>query len=256
MRPVERIHHRLAPLRKSLLEHGVYRRIDSLRSLQTFMQYHVYAVWDFMSLLKALQQRLCNTHVPWLPPQDPQSCRLINEIVLAEESDEDGTEGFASHFDLYYRAMQTCGARTAEIDKFFEQLRAGQNVRQALAIAEVPSPIQNFVLQTFAGIERNDVCAIASAFTFGREDLLPDVFQQIVEQISLDSPHDLSQFKYYLHRHIDLDGDQHGPMAARLIESLCGNSEEKWQIAEDAAVQALESRLSLWNGIEEAIVRD
>ena len=100
MKPLHNIHARLAPLRKTLFEHPIYARIDCVDALHIFMQHHVFAVWDFMSLLKTLQQRLSYTHVPWLPPMDRQGCRLVNEIVLAEESDQDGRGGFASHFEL------------------------------------------------------------------------------------------------------------------------------------------------------------
>jgi Protein of unknown function (DUF3050) len=66
----------------------------------------------------------------------------------------------------------------------------------------------------------------------------------------MDGGGDLSYFKYYLERHIEVDGDQHGPMAERLIEFLCGENESNWQVAEDAAERALESRLRLWGSVE------
>ncbi len=255
MKPLHKIQTRLAPLRKSLLEHPIYSRIDDLESLRIFMQYHVFAVWDFMSLLKTLQQRLSHTQVPWLPPVNRQGCRFVNEIVLAEESDEDGEGGYASHFDLYHQAMQRCGADTAVIEQFLDELRTGLSVQQALINAGTPNAVRDFVLQTFDVIDAGDVCAIASTFTFGREDLLPDIFRQIVDKLSTDTGGDLSVFKYYLQRHIDLDGEQHGPMAERLIGFLCGNSETKWQIAEDAALKALESRRRLWDSVEKSLAR-
>jgi hypothetical protein len=217
------------------------------------MQHHVFAVWDFMSLLKTLQQRLCHTQVPWLPPANRQGCRLVNEIVLAEESDEDGEGGYASHFDLYHQAMQRCGADTAVIDQFLDELQTGLGVQQALINAGAPNAVRDFVLQTFDVIDAGDLCAIASTFTFGREDLLPDIFRQIVDKLGADAG-DLNLFKYYLQRHIDLDGEQHGPMAERLIGFLCGDNDTKWQIAENAAVRALESRLRLWDRVEDALV--
>lgn len=255
MKPLQKIQTRLAPLRKSLLEHPIYARIDRMESLHIFMGHHIFAVWDFMSLLKALQRQLCYTQVPWLPPINRQGCRLINEIVLAEESDEDGEGSYASHFDLYHQAMLRCGADTAVIDQFLNELRTGLSVQQALVNAGAPNAVRNFVLQTFDVIDAGDLCAIASTFTFGREDLLPDVFRQIVDKLSVDAASDLNFFKYYLKRHIDLDGEQHGPMAERLIDFLCGDSDTKWQAAEDAALSALESRLRLWDGIEDSLVR-
>jgi hypothetical protein len=250
MNTIDTIHDRLAPLRRSLLEHPIYAHVECVEGLRIFMENHIFAVWDFMSLLKKLQQRLCDAHVPWLPPANRQACRLVNEIVLAEESDEDSEGGYASHFDLYHKAMQKCGADTSVIDQFLNELRTGSSVQQALKNAGAPNAVRDFVLQTFDVIEASDLCAIASTFTFGREDLLPEVFGQIVNHLSAGPSCDLKFFKYYLQRHIDLDGQQHGPMAESLVEHLCEGNETKWRVAEDAALRALESRLRLWDSVQ------
>lgn len=253
MNPIPKIEARLAPFRDELLNHRVYGEIDRLDAIRIFMEHHVFAVWDFMSLLKTLQQRICCTEVPWLPPANAQAARFINEIVLAEESDGDSQIGYASHFDLYHRSMTGCGASTAGIDSFLAELRRGVPVQTALAATEIPAASRQFVQHTFSVIESGNLCAIASAFTFGREDLLPDVFQCIVDQLNGEVGGQLEDFKYYLARHIDLDGDQHGPMAARLVESLCRSDETQWQVAEEAAVNCLIARRKLWDGIDEAI---
>jgi hypothetical protein len=90
---LQHIHERLQPLKAALLNHSIYQEIDRSDSLRLFMEHHVFAVWDFMSLLKALQCRLCCVEVPWLPAADSLSSRLVNEIVLAEESDAMGWAG-------------------------------------------------------------------------------------------------------------------------------------------------------------------
>lgn len=249
----QRIQERIAPLRAALLAHPIYTQINSLPALQIFMQHHVFAVWDFMSLLKALQRQICCVEVPWLPPADTATARFINEIVLGEETDEDGAGGHASHFDLYHRAMRGCGAETRSIDLFLTQLRRGSSVNGALHAAEVPPSVQQFVQQTFAIISSSDLTAIAASFTFGREDLLPDVFQRIVDELNLATSGGLQQFQYYLARHIELDGDQHGPMSIRLTTSLCGDDERNWIAAEAVAVSSLESRLAMWDGMLAAI---
>jgi hypothetical protein len=243
----------IGPLRQSLLAHPLYNDIRSPQALRTFMQHHVFAVWDFMSLLKVMQQRLCCVSVPWIPGAAASEARFVNEIVLGEETDDDGHGGHASHFELYHQAMTAFGAETSTIDCFLDVLQEGRTVHQGLQSARAPSAVQHFVNHTFSEIERGDICRIASAFTFGREDLLPDVFQKIVNELNDEADGSLEGFKYYLRRHIELDGDQHGPMAARLMSSLCGSDASKWHDAEGAAVAALQARLALWDGIHEAV---
>jgi hypothetical protein len=206
-----------------------------------------------MSLLKALQRRLCCVEVPWLPAADPISSRLVNEIVLAEESDGDGRSGFASHFELYHRAMVRCGANTAPIDGFLAELRQGKPVSVALESPEIPECARRFVQLTFNIIDSGNLCAIASAFTFGREDLLPVVFQRIVDELNVQAGGGLEDFKYYLERHIGLDGDEHGPMANQLLESLCKSEQSRWLLAEQTAVACLEARRELWDGIYDVV---
>jgi hypothetical protein len=246
---LERLRGRLRPLRNALLDHAVYREIKGLGALRLFMEHHVFAVWDFMSLLKALQARLCCVSVPWLPAPDAQATRFLNEIVLAEESDEDGQGGFLSHFGLYLRAMTRCGADTTAIDRVLEELRKGSPVPAALAAVGVPGCVERFVCRTFGLIERGGLWSLASAFTFGREDLLPALFQRLVDELDVEAGGGLEDFRYYLRRHIGLDGGEHGPMAVRLVASLCGSDEARWQEAEEAAVTALEARRDLWDGV-------
>ena len=179
--------------------------------------------------------------------------RLINEITTAEETDEDGRGGYASHFELYRRAMAACGADTRLIDDFLQRLAAGDEVRTALARAELPPAVRRFVGLTFDTIEQGDVCQIAAAFTFGREDLLPDVFQKIVDELNVQAGGELQEFQYYLLRHVELDGGEHGPMAERLVNSLCGNDAARWQAATDSALTALHARLEFWDAIHRAI---
>ena len=240
-----RIHARLEPLRTKLLQHSIYSRLDGIDALRIFMAHHIFAVWDFMSLLKELQRQLCVVDVPWLPSSNSLGCRLVNEIVLGEESDENSRGGYASHFELYHRAMQRCGADTSSMDGFLDQLRHGDSLSTALQTENVPNAARRFVKHTFAVIETGDLCTIAATFLFGREDLLPDLFQQIVNKLNAHIGGELDEFQYYLHRHIELDHDQHGPLAKSLITAICGTDDSKWQVAENAAIEALQERVAL-----------
>jgi Protein of unknown function (DUF3050) len=252
-RRLELLRSRLAPLRDSLLTHPVYGRIEGIDALRLFMEHHAFAVWDFMSLLKALQRRLSCVDVPWIPPLDPAACRLVNEIVLGEESDEDGQGGYSNHFDLYRRAMRQCGADLGPIDGFVDAIRGGMDLCSALEVVGVPEAVRRFVERTFEVIGGGDVCAIASAFTFGREDLLPDVFRRIVAGSAATPGGGWDVFRYYLDRHIEVDGGEHGPMAWRLMDRLCGNDPDRWQAAEEAAIRSLEARMALWDGVCERL---
>lgn len=254
MDPLQTIAERLAGHRESLLNHSVYDRMHDLNALRRFMQYHAFAVWDFMSLLKALQRRLSCVSVPWVPRANHDACRLINEIVLAEESDEDGRGGFASHFELYRSAMRECGAETTGIDQLIAALGDGQTLSQALQQPGIPAAARKFVSTTFEFIDTNNPITLTSAFTFGREDLLPAVFQRIVTALNQESGGRLSQFIYYLERHIALDGDDHGPKAYQLLRGLCGDDVSAWRLAEETAVDSLRARQELWDAI--ALVGD
>ena len=243
----------IQPLREALLAHPLYGDLKNAPALRTFMQYHVFAVWDFMSLLKALQRSLTCVAVPWIHVQKSSGGRLINEIVLGEETDSDGEGGHCSHFELYLRSMSKFGASTAQIDRVMSLLREGSSLSGALQSADVAVPIQDFVNHTFQTIDGGNICEIASAFTFGREDLLPGVFQCIVEELNQHTDGSLADFQYYLQRHIELDGDEHGPLAANLMINLCGDEPANWQAAKSAAVASLKARLHLWDGIHTAI---
>lgn len=249
----QQIENRIAEQRQALLNHNVYSLIEDIEGVRTFMQSHVFAVWDFMSLLKVLQRELCCTSIPWTPPAEPDLARMINEIVLAEESDEDEKGNFASHFDLYRSAMLQAGANTQPVDKFMNSIREGNGLADAFNSADVPDAAIKFVKQTFAVIETGHLPSIAAAFTFGREDLLPDVFTQVIAGVNASSADQLSEFTYYLDRHVSLDGDEHGPMAKKLVMSLCGENDQNWKLAEETVVACLQSRLDLWDAMSSEI---
>ena len=207
------------------------------------MESHVFAVWDFMSLLKALQQKLTCVSVPWVPTKFAASRRFVNEIVLGEESDE--FEGRpVSHFEVYLEAMQECGADTRAVAALVESARGG-----GLDLAGVPEAAAGFVAKTFAVIQTGSLAAQAAAFTFGREDVIPDMFRELVRELNRESAGELSKFVWYLERHIEVDGEDHGPLSLRMVSDLCGVDAGLWEEAASAAEAAIEARLGLWDGI-------
>lgn len=233
-----------------IVSHPVYRALNTLADATVFMEHHVFAVWDFMSLLKNLQRGLTCVDVPWVPEGPTASRRLINEIVLVEESDELG-DGYISHFELYLRGMADAGAQTGPITTFVEALRSGQRVNDALTLAAAPQPAAEFVAATWHIIESAPVYCQAAAFAFGREDLIPEMFQQVIRIDDRDDM--LVTFKDYLARHIEVDGEQHTPMAMQMLIDLCGNDGDKWAECAKTVQSAMEARYALWDGILAAI---
>jgi hypothetical protein len=232
--------------REKVLSHRVYQTLDSIDDVAIFMQSHVFAVWDFMSLLKVLQQRLTCVNVPWVPSGPTESRRLINEIVLVEESDELG-DGYISHFELYLQGMTQAGGDTAPITSFIGRLRDGWSVPDALAASGVDRGPASFVSTTWSIIDGAPVHCQAAAFAFGREDLIPEMFEQVI-QID-DREGALGMFKDYLARHIQVDAEQHTPMAMQMLIDLCGDDEVRWAECAQTVQVALEARHALWDAI-------
>ena len=243
---------RLRPLYAQLAGHRIYGSFETVEDLHVFMESHVFAVWDFMSLLKTLQRGLTGIDVPWLPSRFPMSRRLVNEIVLGEESDLYGTRPI-SHFELYVQAMRECGASTFAIDAMQARLREGADWSTALARSGAPDAAQRFVWSTFATLEGGRLHEIAAAFTFGREDLIPEMFRSFIRDLDLSDDARLSgklaTLRWYLDRHIEVDSEDHGPMALQMVSELCGDDPLKWNEAAESAETALRARIMLWDGI-------
>jgi hypothetical protein len=246
---------RLSQAQKDLRSHDIYGMIKNVDELHIFMTHHIFAVWDFMSLLKLLQQRMTCVEVPWRPRQTPRLCRLINEIVLEEESDLSGDGGFLSHFELYRQAMAEAGADMTAIGRFLERLDGGMAVGPALAAAGAPAGAIAFVGTTFGIIDSGRLHAVAAAFTFGREEPIPGMFRALIGRLAERFPNQLGRLVFYLDRHIHLDETQHTPLAMEMTELLCGDDPVKWREASDAAVTAVQARLALWSAISDAIHR-
>ncbi|MCH7414068.1 DUF3050 domain-containing protein [Belliella sp. R4-6] len=248
---IEKLMEAIEPHRTTLLQHPIYNDLKTLEDFQVFMEQHVYAVWDFMTLLKALQLKLTGTSIPWIPSNEPMVTRLINDIVLAEESDEDGQGGYCSHFELYLRAMKEAGADTSKIESVIEELRTGKSFDEVIESLDQPDSVKHFLRTNFAVVQAGKPHQIAASFTLGREELIPDLFRQLVNDLIKSKPGELETLEYYFERHIHLDEDHHGPLAMKMLDHLCGNDPVKWEETKLAAIEALEARKVLWDGIHE-----
>jgi hypothetical protein len=279
---LEALHEAIDEHATVLANHTVYGMVQDRDALRIFMKSHVFAVWDFMTLLKSLQRSLTCIDLPWVPVADTDSARLINEIVVGEETDEIFPGTYWSHYELYLAAMDEVGADTGPMLAFEKGLRETRKKPATLMRdLELPQETRDFVDYTLSAAQL-EVHEVAAVFLFGREDVIPAMFMKILnfhgslvstsrsslllrslaikaakalerrvrpENVKLpDGPPD-DAFRVYLERHIELDGESHGPMGEKLLMNLCGTDAKKWAEATQAAIDALKVRRKLWDGV-------
>ncbi len=238
--------------RERLLLHPLYHTVDSLPKLRAFMEDHVFAVWDFMSIAKRLQRDLTCQTLPWMPADDASLARFVNEIIVSEESDE-GPDGVpASHLELYLAAMREVGADPSRFLGFLARLRAGEDPAAALRAQGVPEYVRAFVLRTLGVAIDGHTVEVVADFLYSREDVIPEMFERLLARWD-DPQTDVPTFAFYLQRHIELDGGNHGPAARRMLERLVNDRDELWEKAAQAAQSGIEARIALWDGVMAAL---
>jgi len=240
-------------LRVKLEAHPIYAAVQTLDDLRVFMQHHVYSVWDFMSLIKYLQNEVAPARWPWTPQGDASVQRFINELVLEEETDValPGHEGHTSHFMLYLAAMREIGA-DADTPARFVQHVAEQGIDAALASGLAPAPSAAFTRTTFQFLASGKPHTVAAALALGREHVIPSMFRAFLSRMAV-TEEQAPSFHYYLNRHVHLDEDFHAPLSLRLLAALCGGDVDKWREAEAAAEAAVYARLQFWDGVLKAL---
>jgi len=246
---------RLQKAMEELEHHPVFKQVRTVEDLQTFMRWHVFAVWDFMSLVKRLQRDLTCVNVPWMPPANAKATRLINEIVLGEESDENLNGGHASHFELYLGAMREVGAEPHEVLAFLRYFSQGVPLEQAMERAGAPSQVICFVQSTLKTACHNQTHEVLGSFFYGRENVIPHMFSALLNDWTVDAG-SAPTFVYYLKRHIELDGDSHGPAAEQLIDELLQDDIVMRGELTSAALNAVQQRLALWDALAEQLRDD
>jgi hypothetical protein len=239
----------LIDLRKQLEQHPVFESLGNIAALRRFMHAHVFAVWDFMSLLKRLQRDLTCVDLPWIPRRDKLAAHLINEIVLGEESDMAPNGEPASHLDIYLEAMREVGADTTQFTHFLDLVTKGIDPIDAMHAAGVPEHVRTFVAHTLHTAAHESTLTVMTSFFHGRENVIPRMFTALLQRWHIAE--DLApMFVFYLKRHIEVDGDSHGPMAQQIIERATAGDSVREELVMHAAIESVRARIALWDGVQ------
>ena len=245
---------KLNDLRHKISAHPLFENKLEPKHICKFMESHIFAVWGFMSILKSLQKMITPNNLPWMPNNNTKNglVNFVNEIILCEESDFIEGIGFISHFEIYLLAMKNMDAKTDELDKLTSKISDKGYNEKYLDDIDASDEVKSFLKHDLEVSMNGTLPEIVGAFTLGREKVIPNMFDYILPAIN-----ETSESKYlitYLERHIDIDGDRHGPLSMKLLNATC--DEKQLSLAYETAIKSLELRLLVWDRVYEDIKVD
>ena len=238
-------------LQQLAAHHELYSKVTTLPRLRTFMEFHVWCVWDFMCLAKALQNRLGADTPYWTPPTYLDALKKMNGIVDEEETDVGPDGGITSHFEAYLGAMDEVGADATKIRMFVGLLRDGVDPIEASRAVGANPAATEFIQSTLAFTTKPSH-VIAAVFAFSRERLVPRMLSSLLSTVRshrIKADHLL----WYIKRHIDLDDNHHGKASLEIYEDLTGSDAEKISEAMQMTAGAIESRIRFLDSISNAL---
>ena len=245
---------KLDDLKNKITAHPLFANKLEPKHICKFMESHIFAVWGFMSILKSLQKMITPNNLPWMPNKNTKNglVNFVNEIILCEESDYIEGIGFVSHFEIYLLAMKNMGAKTDQLDKLTSRIIEKGYNKKYIDDVDASAEVKSFLKYDLEVSMNGTLPEIIGAFTLGREKVIPNMFSYILPAIE-----ETSASKYlitYLERHIDIDGDRHGPLSMKLLNASC--DKKQLSLAYAAAIKSLELRLLVWDRIHEDIRLD
>jgi len=237
-------------LKNKIYKHKLFHKNLETKHIRYFMESHIFAVWGFMSILKSLQFSLSRNSLPWVPTENTKNglTSFINEIVLSEESDYIEGIGYVSHFEIYLEAMKEIGADSSKILQLIDCINREGSAYDCINNLDILDEVKYFIKFDLDTALSGDLPKIVGSFTLGREKVIPNMFEHIVQSVADGNA--TNKFTTYLNRHIDIDGDRHGPLSSKLLDKLC-TSDENLEDAYQAGIDSLNLRLKVWDKISD-----
>ena len=204
---------KLNDLKHKITTHPLFANKLEREHICKFMESHIFAVWGFMSILKSLQKMITPNNLPWIPNRNTKNglVNFVNEIILCEESDFIEGIGYISHFEIYLLAMKNIGAESVQLDKLTSKISEKGYNEKYIDDVDASNEVKSFLKHDLDVSMNGTLPEIVGAFTLGREKVIPNMFSYILPAIKATSAS--KHIITYLERHIDIDGDRHGPLS-------------------------------------------